>query len=151
MWALGVITYFLLCGQPPFDRENTMDEIYAIQKAEYKFEPAEYWEGVSETGMLCTYNSAPRSVTTCKYANTDDIEDKEPIHQCVYCNHLARSFIASLLTVDPSRRMTAAEALHHPWLQEAGAHQDDQYHRSPVADVPQQEDASESTMDVDDA
>ncbi|KAG0265265.1 hypothetical protein BG011_005136 [Mortierella polycephala] len=112
MWALGVITYFLLCGQPPFDRENTSDEIYAIQKAEYKFEPAEYWEGVSET---------------------------------------ARSFVASLLTVDPSRRMTAAEALHHPWLQEAGAHQDDQHHRSPVADVPQQEDASESTMDVDDA
>ncbi|KAF9178197.1 hypothetical protein BGZ51_008032 [Haplosporangium sp. Z 767] len=112
MWALGVITYFLLCGQPPFDRENTLDEIHAIQRAEYKFEPVEYWEGVSET---------------------------------------AKSFITSLLTVDPSRRMTAAEALHHPWLREAGAHQNDQYHRPPTADMLQQVHASESAMDIDGA
>ncbi|KAI1312655.1 hypothetical protein EDD11_002892 [Mortierella claussenii] len=50
MWALGVITYFLLCGYTPFDRQST------------------------------------------------------------------KSFINGLLTVDPSRRMTAAEALNHPWL-----------------------------------
>jgi serine/threonine protein kinase len=52
MWALGVITYFLLCGYTPFDRQNSMDEMHAILNAEYQFAPIEYWQGVSETGML---------------------------------------------------------------------------------------------------
>lgn len=50
MWALGVITYFLLCGYTPFDRQNSMDEMHAILNAEYQFAPMEYWQGVSETG-----------------------------------------------------------------------------------------------------
>lgn len=55
MWALGVITYFLLCGYTPFDRQNSMDEMHAILNAEYQFGPVEYWQGVSEAGnMLCT-------------------------------------------------------------------------------------------------
>jgi calcium/calmodulin-dependent protein kinase I len=32
-------------------------------------------------------------------------------------SHLAKDFISRLLVVDPSKRMTAAEALKHPWLQ----------------------------------
>ncbi|KAF8949676.1 hypothetical protein BGZ46_004991 [Entomortierella lignicola] len=48
MWALGVITYFLLCGYTPFDRQNSMDEMQAILHAEYQFGPIEYWQGVSE-------------------------------------------------------------------------------------------------------
>jgi serine/threonine protein kinase len=32
-------------------------------------------------------------------------------------SHLAKDFITRLLVVDPSKRMTAAEALRHPWLQ----------------------------------
>lgn len=48
MWALGVITYFLLCGYTPFDRNSDFEEMQAILNAEYKFEPVEYWRGVSE-------------------------------------------------------------------------------------------------------
>ncbi|KAG0366372.1 kinase-like domain-containing protein [Gamsiella multidivaricata] len=77
MWALGVITYFLLCGYTPFDCQSSMDEMHAILNAQYQFEPIEFWQGVSDT---------------------------------------ARSFVNGLLTVDPSRRMTAKEALEHPWL-----------------------------------
>ncbi|KAF9925009.1 hypothetical protein FBU30_005143 [Linnemannia zychae] len=80
MWALGVITYFLLCGYTPFDRQNSMDEMHAILNAEYQFAPVEYWQGVSEA---------------------------------------AKSFINGLLTTDPSHRMTAAQALNHPWLVQA--------------------------------
>jgi serine/threonine protein kinase len=47
MWAIGVITYFLLCGYTPFDRDSTMEEMQAIINADYAFEPAVYWEGVS--------------------------------------------------------------------------------------------------------
>ncbi|KAG0229943.1 hypothetical protein BGW42_001271 [Actinomortierella wolfii] len=77
MWALGVITYFLLCGYTPFDRENSVDEMHAIMNAEYRFAPIEYWQGVSET---------------------------------------AKSFVRGLLTIDPKQRMTAHQALQHPWL-----------------------------------
>ncbi|GAA6009813.1 hypothetical protein JCM10207_002118 [Rhodosporidiobolus poonsookiae] len=49
VWAMGVVTYFLLCGYTPFDRDNQVDEIQAICKADYAFEPEEYWTGVSET------------------------------------------------------------------------------------------------------
>ncbi|KAH9968009.1 Pkinase-domain-containing protein [Russula dissimulans] len=49
IWAMGVITYFLLAGYTPFDRENQHQEMQAIIAVDYKFEPAEYWANVSET------------------------------------------------------------------------------------------------------
>ncbi|GJN94617.1 hypothetical protein Rhopal_007700-T1 [Rhodotorula paludigena] len=49
IWAMGVVTYFLLCGYTPFDRDNQVDEIQAICSADFAFEPEEYWTGVSET------------------------------------------------------------------------------------------------------
>jgi calcium/calmodulin-dependent protein kinase I len=48
MWAIGVITYFLLCGYTPFDRETNAEEVQAILEADYSFSPAEYWEGISD-------------------------------------------------------------------------------------------------------
>lgn len=49
IWAMGVITYFLLCGYTPFDRDSQEQEMQAIVNGEYSFEPSEYWENVSET------------------------------------------------------------------------------------------------------
>jgi calcium/calmodulin-dependent protein kinase I len=49
IWAIGVITYFLLCGYTPFDRESNLEEMQAILAADYSFTPIEYWRGVSET------------------------------------------------------------------------------------------------------
>jgi len=46
---MGVITYFLLCGYTPFDRESRAKETQAIITGDYKFEPVEYWENISET------------------------------------------------------------------------------------------------------
>lgn len=36
---MGVITYFLLAGYTPFDRENQHLEMEAIIAGDYKFEP----------------------------------------------------------------------------------------------------------------
>ncbi|KAK4048933.1 Calcium/calmodulin-dependent protein kinase type I [Microbotryomycetes sp. JL201] len=77
MWAIGVITYFLLCGYTPFDRDNQNEEIQAICTADFAFEPEEYWREVSES---------------------------------------ARDFIRKCLTIDKTKRMTAHQALEHPWL-----------------------------------
>ena len=49
VWAMGVVTYFLLAGYTPFDRDSQQLEMEAIIAGDYKFEPAEYWANVSET------------------------------------------------------------------------------------------------------
>ncbi|KAB2575696.1 putative calcium calmodulin-dependent protein kinase type i protein [Lasiodiplodia theobromae] len=49
IWAIGVITYFLLCGYTPFDRDSNLEEMQAILVADYSFTPLEYWRGVSQT------------------------------------------------------------------------------------------------------
>jgi serine/threonine protein kinase len=43
-----VITYFLLCGYTPFDRDSNLEEMQAILAADYSFTPLEYWRGVSQ-------------------------------------------------------------------------------------------------------
>lgn len=84
IWAIGVITYFLLCGYTPFDRDSNLEEMQAILIADYSFTPIEYWRGVSLS---------------------------------------AREFIKHCLTIDPTQRMTAHEALSHPFVSgmQAGA------------------------------
>lgn len=47
IWAIGVITYFLLCGYTPFDRDSNLEEMQAILQADYSFTPTEYWRNVS--------------------------------------------------------------------------------------------------------
>ncbi|KAI0783276.1 Pkinase-domain-containing protein [Abortiporus biennis] len=83
VWAMGVITYFLLCGYTPFDRDTQQQEMEAIIAGDYKFEPAEYWANVSDT---------------------------------------AKDFVKQCLTVDPTNRPTAEEALKHKWLADASPH-----------------------------
>ncbi|KFH41857.1 Calcium/calmodulin-dependent protein kinase type I-like protein [Hapsidospora chrysogenum ATCC 11550] len=77
LWALGVITYFLLCGYTPFDRDSDFEEMQAILNADYSFTPVEYWRGVSAH---------------------------------------AKDFIRRCLTIDPASRITAHEALQHPFV-----------------------------------
>ncbi|KAL3482396.1 kinase-like domain-containing protein [Aspergillus californicus] len=77
IWAIGVITYFMLCGYTPFDRDSNLEEMQAILNADYSFTPIDYWRGVS-------------------------VE--------------ARNFIKACLTVEPKDRLTAHQALQHPWV-----------------------------------
>ncbi|KAM5446616.1 Calcium/calmodulin-dependent protein kinase type I, partial [Microsporum canis] len=49
IWAIGVITYFLLCGYMPFDRDSNVEEMQAILVADYSFTPEDYWRNVSPT------------------------------------------------------------------------------------------------------
>lgn len=80
VWAIGVITYFLLCGYTPFDRDSNLEEMQAILIADYSFTPLEYWRSVSLS---------------------------------------AREFIKRCLTIEPTKRMTAHEALSHPFVNDS--------------------------------
>lgn len=46
MWAIGVITYCLLGGYPPFDAETDKLLFRKIRKGEYEFHP-QFWNHVS--------------------------------------------------------------------------------------------------------
>uniref|UniRef100_A0A7S4MH34 Uncharacterized protein n=1 Tax=Vannella robusta TaxID=1487602 RepID=A0A7S4MH34_9EUKA len=79
MWSVGVITYILLCGFPPFYNENIPLLFESILKCDFDY-PADYF---------------------------DDITDS------------ALDFIDALLVGSPKRRLSATEALKHPWLKDA--------------------------------
>ena len=97
MWSLGVITYILLCGFPPFfsdprDKENDDQLLNApfwfffnsmspeltrqILAGDYSF-PDKFWGGISRE---------------------------------------AKDFVSNLIVVDVEKRMSAAEALKHDWI-----------------------------------
>jgi len=80
MWSIGVITYILLCGFPPFYGDTVPEIFEQIMEANFDY-PEEYWGSVSKE---------------------------------------AKDFINKLLVVDSDKRLTASDALRHPWL--SGAH-----------------------------
>lgn len=77
MWAVGVLTYFMLSGYMPFDCDNDDETKELIQTGDYVFEPVEYWQNI-----------------------LDDAKD----------------FMAQCFQVDPSERLTAENALDHPFI-----------------------------------
>jgi len=82
MWSLGVISYIILCGYPPFFRDNKKEGDEAellrqIARGKYKFHP-NFWDDIS-------------------------LE--------------AKDFVRGLMNTDPDARLTAEEAIHHPWIQ----------------------------------
>jgi len=80
LWSVGVITYLLLCGFPPFYGESLPEVFEQIMKAEFDF-PDPYWTEISGD---------------------------------------AKDFIQKLLIADSKKRLTAATALQHPWIQKGG-------------------------------
>ncbi|KAJ3016608.1 calcium calmodulin-dependent protein kinase type 1G [Thoreauomyces humboldtii] len=48
IWSLGVITYILLCGYPPFYDQNNIELFKLIMAGNYKFDKP-WWTPVSET------------------------------------------------------------------------------------------------------
>lgn len=83
IWSLGVITYVLLCGYPPWNMTAVQRPIVVL---------GHYWP-------MEDYEGCP--------------EDER-----VWCDvsHDAKDFVRRALVVEPSKRITADEALQHPWI-----------------------------------
>lgn len=77
MWAVGVLTYFMICGYMPFDCDTEAETKEYITTADYVYEPEEYWSDVPDT---------------------------------------AKDFIDKCLRISPSERLTAEDALNHPFI-----------------------------------
>lgn len=76
MWAVGVLTYVLLCGLNPFTAETNQQMIDNISSAAYSYDDESF-----------------------KQVSVDSMD-----------------FTDRLITKERKHRMTAAEALAHPWL-----------------------------------
>merc|ERR1711988_1100863 len=48
LWSIGVITYILLCGFPPFYNESLPMLFEQIMKAEFD-SPPDYWDEISDS------------------------------------------------------------------------------------------------------
>jgi calcium/calmodulin-dependent protein kinase I len=47
LWSIGVITYILLCGYPPFASPDIRDLLDLIQSGQYQYEE-DYWEDITD-------------------------------------------------------------------------------------------------------
>ena len=77
IWSLGVITYVLLAGYPPFYDDDTRKLFRKIKEARYYFHE-DYWSGVSADAI---------------------------------------DMIRKMICLDQRERWTAAQLLHHPWME----------------------------------
>uniref|UniRef100_A0AAR2LYY7 Protein kinase domain-containing protein n=1 Tax=Pygocentrus nattereri TaxID=42514 RepID=A0AAR2LYY7_PYGNA len=69
-WSIGVISYILLCGYPPFYDENDAKLFEQILKAEYEFD-SPYWDDISDSAkdFIChLMEKDPTLRYTCEQA-----------------------------------------------------------------------------------
>jgi len=60
IWSLGVISYILLCGAPPFSGQTDNDIMKAVRAGKVSF-AGDHWKGISDSAkdfisQLLTYN-----------------------------------------------------------------------------------------------
>ncbi|EFA75679.1 hypothetical protein PPL_10941 [Heterostelium album PN500] len=96
MWAVGVIVYTMLCGYTPF----TSDEMF---HEEDQINNTPFWVMFNENTPRLR-----RSIMEAQF-NFDSYHWKDVSSD-------AKDFISGLLTVDPSQRLKAEDAINHPWL-----------------------------------
>ncbi|XP_043933069.1 calcium/calmodulin-dependent protein kinase type 1G [Protopterus annectens] len=69
-WSIGVITYILLCGYPPF-YEDTESQLFArITEGKYEFD-SPFWDDISESAkdfIRCLLEKDPDKRYTCEQA-----------------------------------------------------------------------------------
>ncbi|ETW06218.1 CAMK/CAMK1 protein kinase [Aphanomyces invadans] len=70
IWSIGVITFILLCGYPPFHDDNPKHLFAAIKAGSYKFE-SPYWDGISATAKL--FIAAMLEIDVAARATADDL------------------------------------------------------------------------------
>ena len=85
----------LLCGYTPFRSDDMKELKRQTTEARVNFHDR-YWKNVSDEGMV-TWTFQPHTLTTAPA-------------------HTAKAFIRALINPDPTHRLTAEQALAHPWL-----------------------------------
>ena len=106
IWAVGCILGELLDGQPLFPGDSEVDQLYVIQKVLGplpSFLQEEFERNIRFKGL--------------KFPDVSHPETLEKRYKGVM-NKLEIDIVKGLLEMDPKKRLTALEALHHPYFDE---------------------------------
>ncbi|KAK2171633.1 hypothetical protein NP493_1046g00060 [Ridgeia piscesae] len=123
VWAVGVITYILLCGFPPFASEtNNQEDLFEkISSGKYEF-TSPFWDGISDSAKeLISYML--QKDTEDRYTATellqhawlsDDTAKDEDMHVGV-ASRIEENFVKCTATADrqPAMDLIACTALDH--------------------------------------
>ncbi|KAF7645125.1 hypothetical protein LDENG_00209610 [Lucifuga dentata] len=100
-WSIGVITYILLSGYPPFFEDNETHLFSKIMRAEYEFH-SPFWDEISESAKDFIRNMMEKNPT--KRFNTEqalrhswiagDTAREQDIHESV-CEQIQKNFAKS--------------------------------------------------------
>ncbi|CAM2110022.1 unnamed protein product [Caretta caretta] len=129
-WAVGVILFILLSGNPPFYAEEEQESgrgqdrqlFRQILAGEYSFDPP-YWDEISPAGE----SPAPHSPPLPRPPYWDEISPtgespaphSPPVPRPPYWDEIspaAKNLVSQLLDVDQDKRITAQEALGDVWI-----------------------------------
>uniref|UniRef100_A0A7S1PQC3 Protein kinase domain-containing protein n=1 Tax=Neobodo designis TaxID=312471 RepID=A0A7S1PQC3_NEODS len=100
LWALGVMVFVMLTGEHPFNATG----------------PNGTGGASSPTGSGA--NALHEHICSGDYSNPRRMSNGAA-QRWPHLSSFCKSFLAGLLNVDPTRRLTASEALRHPWVKGA--------------------------------
>ncbi|XP_063307022.1 calcium/calmodulin-dependent protein kinase type 1G [Pelobates fuscus] len=88
-WSIGVITYILLCGYPPFYEETESKLFEKIRDGTYEFE-SPFWDDISKSAkdfISCLLEKDPQKRYNCENAlNHPWIAGNTALHRDIYCS-----------------------------------------------------------------
>lgn len=114
-WSIGVITYILLCGYPPFFEENETRLFSKIMRAEYAFH-SPFWDDISDSAKdfirnMMQKNPAKRFTTEQALGHPwiagNTAKDQDIYHSV--CEQMERNFAKSKW----KQAFNAASAVNH--------------------------------------
>lgn len=123
IWSLGVITYILLCGFPPFYDENQNRLFKKIRNADYSF-PSPFWDKVSDGAkkfVASMINVDPEDRATAQSVLEDpwitNTEKKEVVPLVGFRENLAsynakRKFKAGIMKMQIINLLTQKSSQH---------------------------------------
>lgn len=112
VWALGVILYILLCGFPPFrSRDRDQEELFQLIKQGQLHFLSPYWDTISDGAETAGEN-------VCKFQVVASKNKHKWLYFCFWsvCFAEAKGLVRGLVQPEPTERLTAAQALLHPWV-----------------------------------
>ncbi|XP_054546216.1 calcium/calmodulin-dependent protein kinase type 1G isoform X2 [Talpa occidentalis] len=122
-WSIGVITYILLCGYPPFYEDSESKLFEKIKEGSYEFE-SPFWDDISESAkdFIChLLEKNPEERYTCEKALQHPwIDGNTALHRDIYpsvSQQIQKNFAKSKW-----RAFNAAAVVHHMRKLHMGVH-----------------------------